>query len=82
MPIGYWRTHRKLNEEESRLQPEWAHTWNATGDSDEKLARKDQELALADHIIVASSFTAKTLQILPRTFSDNYGYSLRVSKPD
>lgn len=66
LPIGYWRTHQQLNEEESRLQPEWAHTWNAIRDSESKLKRKDLELALADKIIVASSFTQKTLQDYPK----------------
>ena len=65
LPIGYWRAHRELNESESELQPEWAHTWNAVNDSDNKLKRKDEELALADHIIVASSFTEKTLNEYP-----------------
>jgi starch synthase len=66
LPIGYWRTHHRLNQEESALQPEWANTWSATQDSKTKLARKDEELALADHIIVASSFTQKTLEDYPQ----------------
>jgi starch synthase len=65
LPIGYWRTHHRLNQEESALQPEWTNTWSATQDSKNKLARKDEELALADHIIVASSFTQKTLEDYP-----------------
>jgi starch synthase len=65
LPIGYWRTHHRLNQEESVLQPEWADSWCATQDSKTKLARKDEELALADHIIVASSFTQKTLEDYP-----------------
>ncbi|GAB2694119.1 glycosyltransferase family 4 protein [Aliiglaciecola aliphaticivorans] len=66
LPIGYWRTHHSLNQEESALQPEWANSWSATQDSKTKLARKDEELALADHIIVASSFTQKTLEDYPQ----------------
>jgi starch synthase len=66
LPIGYWRTHHRLNQEESALQPEWANSWCATQDSKTKLARKDEELALADHIIVASSFTQKTLEDYPQ----------------
>jgi starch synthase len=62
LPIGYWRTHHRLNQEEAVLQPEWANSWCATQDSKTKLARKDEELALADRIIVASSFTQKTLE--------------------
>ena len=66
LPIGYWRTHHKLNQEESALLPEWASTWIATKDSKTKLDRKDEELALADSIIVASSFTKKTLKDYPQ----------------
>jgi starch synthase len=66
LPIGYWRTHHRLNQEESALQPDWANSWNATQDSKTKLARKDEELALADQIIVASSFTQKTLEDYPQ----------------
>lgn len=69
LPIGYWRTHHRLNQEESALQPEWANTWSATQDSTTKLARKDEELALADHIIVASSFTQKTLEDYPQSLA-------------
>jgi starch synthase len=69
LPIGYWRTHHRLNQEEAILQPEWANTWHATQDSKTKLARKDEELALADHIIVASSFTQKTLEDYPQTLA-------------
>jgi glycosyltransferase involved in cell wall biosynthesis len=69
LPIGYWRTHHRLNQEESALQPEWANSWSATQDSKTKLARKDEELALADHIIVASSFTQKTLEDYPQSLA-------------
>ncbi|MDO6712883.1 glycosyltransferase family 4 protein [Aliiglaciecola sp. 2_MG-2023] len=69
LPIGYWRTHHRLNEEESVLQPEWGRSWIATQDSKPKLTRKDEELALADHIIVASSFTKKTLEDYPKALA-------------
>ncbi len=69
LPIGYWRTHHRLNQEESALQPEWANSWSATQDSKTKLARKDEELALADDIIVASSFTQKTLEDYPQALA-------------
>jgi starch synthase len=69
LPIGYWRTHHRLNQEEAILQPEWANSWCATQDSKTKLARKDEELALADHIIVASSFTQKTLEDYPHSLA-------------
>jgi starch synthase len=69
LPIGYWRTHHRLNQEESNLQPEWANSWRATQDSKTKLSRKDEELALADHIIVASSFTQRTLEDYPQSLA-------------
>lgn len=69
LPIGYWHTHQQLNQQESVLQPKWAHTWIATKDSKTKTTRKDEELALADHIIVASSFTQKTLEDYPNNLS-------------
>jgi len=65
LPIGYWRKARILFEEEARLQPEWAMTLTGLADSPEKLARKDEELALAGTILVASSFTRSTLDLAP-----------------
>ena len=65
LPIGYWRTARQIQSEEAERLPEWASTMRALADSDEKLARKDEELQLADSILVASSFTASTLEDAP-----------------
>jgi glycosyltransferase involved in cell wall biosynthesis len=65
LPIGYWRTARILLEEEKELWPDWAGTLNGLSDSDEKLARKDEELRLASKIFVASKFTASTLKNYP-----------------
>ncbi|WP_210463525.1 glycosyltransferase family 4 protein [Rufibacter roseolus] len=65
LPIGYWRTARRLLENERLQKPEWASTLKGLQDSEEKLARKDEELRLADRIFVASQFTAKTLQDYP-----------------
>ncbi len=62
LPIGYWRTARKLLEGEFARMPEWTATLTGFKDSPEKLARKDAELAAAEKIIVASSFTANTLK--------------------
>ena len=61
LPIGYWRAAQKYLYEEKEKRPEWAMTLTGFNDSKEKLDKKDKELALADKIIVASSFTAKTL---------------------
>lgn len=65
LPIGYWRAARDLLNEELRIWPEWAETITGFSDSESKLGRKDQELDLADHIFVASTFTKKTLESYP-----------------
>ena len=62
LPIGYWRCYRELMEEEKFLQPEWAVTLQGAADSDEKLRRKDEELALATDIVVPSEFVRGTLR--------------------
>lgn len=65
LPIGYWRSARMLLETERERWPEWTPTLTGFRDSETKLARKDEELRLADQIFVASQFTAKTLQDFP-----------------
>ncbi|GAL84057.1 hypothetical protein MYP_1285 [Sporocytophaga myxococcoides] len=65
LPIGYWRAARNLLEAELEKWPEWSGTITGFKDSAKKLARKDEELKLADQIYVASSFTAKTLESYP-----------------
>ena len=68
LPIGYWRAGRRIQMEERERQPEWAGTMQALVDSEPKLARKDDELARADLVLVASSFTAETLREAPHRF--------------
>jgi glycosyltransferase involved in cell wall biosynthesis len=65
LPIGYWRTARRLLEGEFEKLPEWGATLTGFKDSPEKLNRKDAELAQAKKIIVASTFTALTLKDYP-----------------
>lgn len=65
LPIGYWRTARRLLESEFQRHPEFAATLTGFKDSTAKLARKDAELAQASQIFVASSFTAQTLRDYP-----------------
>jgi glycosyltransferase involved in cell wall biosynthesis len=65
LPIGYWRTSRRLLAFELERWPDWAETIRAFKDSDEKLERKDKELIAADHIFVASQFTKSTLSEFP-----------------
>ncbi|QJD96952.1 glycosyltransferase family 4 protein [Mucilaginibacter robiniae] len=65
LPIGYWRAARRLLQAEIEKWPDWTSTLTGFKDSATKLGYKDEELHLADHIFVASSFTAKTLQDFP-----------------
>jgi len=61
LPIGYWKSARILLKEEFENNPSWAPTLTGFKDSEQKLKRKDEELALADRIFVASTFTKDTL---------------------
>ena len=65
LPIGYWRAAQAILQEEAMLEPEWADTMEGRLDSEEKLRRKDEEIALADTIIVPSNFTKETLSLAP-----------------
>ncbi len=61
LPIGYWRAFDALCREERDAEPAWADTLIGTLDSPAKRERKDVELAAATSIIVASTYTARTL---------------------
>jgi alpha-maltose-1-phosphate synthase len=61
LPIGYWRSAQQIFQEERELQPEWACTLTGLADSRAKLERKDQELQLADLVVVPSEFVRSTL---------------------
>jgi starch synthase len=65
LPIGYWRTGQSIFAEEAARSPEWAPTLTGRSDSAAKLARKDEELQMADAVIVASTFTRQTLLSAP-----------------
>src|SRR5690606_17728215 len=65
LPIGYWKAARAILSEEAEREPEWAATLGGNRDSAAKTARKDEELRLADVVLVASSFTLKTLDFAP-----------------
>ncbi len=66
LPIGYWRAARGILLEEAQREPEWASTLIGNEDSEAKTARKDEELALADAVFVASSYTLQTLAQAPQ----------------
>ncbi|MHA3772797.1 glycosyltransferase family 4 protein [Verrucomicrobiota bacterium sgz303538] len=65
LPIGYWRAARDVFAEEAERLPDWRATMPGLKDSQPKLDRKDEELSLANRVIVASTFTAKTLSRVP-----------------
>ena len=69
-PIVYWRQVREYQREEAALHPEWAPTLGSLRDSDEKLARKDEELALADIVITSSRFSRESLSRVPGLKAD------------
>lgn len=73
LPTLYWKTTHRLMEEEAALQPLWSATNDTLNDGEAKLARKDRELALADHIVVPSEFVRATL-----SESDNLRASIDV----
>ena len=65
LPIGYWKAGQRIFAEEKEREPEWSPTLTGTLDSAEKLARKDEELRLATRVVVASTFTKRTLADAP-----------------
>lgn len=65
LPTIYWRAVRRIAQEETDRLPDWSGTISALKDDDAKLRRKDEELASADSVIVASRFVADTLLEAP-----------------
>ena len=65
LPIAYWRLLHQLLAEERDRRPEWAATMEGLADSPAKQQRKDLELAQADCVVVASSFTRQSLAYCP-----------------
>jgi len=61
LPIAYWKLARRLIQEEAVRLPEWAGTMTGNLDSEEKLARKDEELRRADVVFCPSGFVADSL---------------------
>lgn len=58
---AYLRAAVAIFREEADLNPEWAETMIQLTNSEEKFNRLDEEISLADHIVVASKFTAGNL---------------------
>jgi len=70
LPIGYWRAGHMIYQEEAEREPAWKDTLGGIADSEQKLMRKDSELELADTVVVASSFTRRTLEKAPKVPAD------------
>lgn len=61
LPIPFYRLSRAIQLEEAQRFPELAPALQAIQEPAWKIERKEQEVQLADHIFVASSFTKKSL---------------------
>jgi glycosyltransferase involved in cell wall biosynthesis len=63
LPIAHWSTVRRLLLEEADRLPEWACTMDGLRDSEKKVQRKDEEIALADFVICPSNFVRASLPL-------------------
>ena len=61
LPIAHWATSRRLLAEEAERFPQWEPTLESTREPEEKLARKEEELALADCITCPSEFVLQSI---------------------
>jgi glycosyltransferase involved in cell wall biosynthesis len=61
LPIAYWETAQQLLHEEAERLPAWEPTLGGTRDSAAKLARKAEELELAEVVVCPSQFVADSL---------------------
>jgi glycosyltransferase involved in cell wall biosynthesis len=65
LPVPYWGGLKRLCDEEVELNPEWRLTHPFRSATAQELERKDEELRLADVVIVASQFSKKSLSEAP-----------------
>ena len=61
----YWRIKKKIIDDELKKFPDW-NLSSLEVTSENKCLKKDMEIELSDNIIVASSFTAESLNLLPK----------------
>jgi len=61
LPIAYWQKAQQLLREESQRMPAWEPTLGGTRDSEAKLARKAEEMELAEVVMCPSQFVANSL---------------------
>ena len=77
LPIGYWKAGQHWQEMAAKSQPYLRNTIRGLSESVQKIERKENELQLANHIIVASNFTKSTLIETPyyeKTIVIPYGF--------
>ncbi|WP_184550117.1 glycosyltransferase family 4 protein [Mucilaginibacter sp. FT3.2] len=64
LPIAYWKTVKKLMNQEATRLPQWAVTLGGgINDSEAKLNRKTEELELADVVVGPGSFVIDSLPL-------------------
>ncbi|MEC9122997.1 MAG: hypothetical protein VX969_02550, partial [Verrucomicrobiota bacterium] len=61
LPIAHWATVRKLLAEEAERLPDWEPTLESTREPEDKIARKEEELQLADFITCPSEFVLRSI---------------------
>jgi len=84
LPIGYWRANKELSRLEAELKPEWKGTLGSLTDSAAKCANKDEEISLADTIVVPSNFVKSTLDLYPgrpKVVVNPFGLPANISPP-
>jgi starch synthase len=68
LPISHWYWSLKVLGEEAKRNPAYANLMQILGDSNRHLTWKDEELELADHVIVPSGHVKATLDgIVPES---------------
>ena len=61
LPIAYYETAQRILREEAERYPDWEPTLGGTRDSEEKLARKQREMELAELVICPSNFVLESV---------------------
>ncbi len=61
LPIAYYETAQRILREEAERYPDWEPTLGGTRDSEEKLARKQREMELAELVVCPSNFVLESV---------------------
>lgn len=70
LPTPYWRSVYNICEKDKIRRPEWANTLPASRDFEITANRRDEELQLADIVVVPSKFVLDSLNDAPRFKAD------------